>query len=125
MGLVYQQQGLRREAIAAMRQAVNVSGGSTEALAGLAQSHAAAGDVATATQILRELSESKSRYVSPYNIARVYSSMDDAELTFEWLERAYEEHNPDLIELMREPSFQRLRKRAEFRRLTRKIGWTE
>jgi hypothetical protein len=37
----------------------------------------------------------------------------DAEQTFEWLERAYEEHNPDLIELVREPSFQQLRKRAD------------
>jgi hypothetical protein len=49
--------------------------------------------------------------------------MDDKLRALEWLERAYEEHNPDLIELTREPSFASLRSEAKFRELAARIGW--
>jgi hypothetical protein len=73
--------------------------------------------------IVKELSESSTRYVSPYNIARAYGAVDDKPRALEWLERAYQEHNPDLIELTREPSFATLRSDAKFRQLVGKIGW--
>jgi tetratricopeptide (TPR) repeat protein len=123
VGLVCLQKKLPHEAIEAMRQAVTHSGGSTEALAGLAQAHGVAGDRSVMESILRELSESSARYVSPYNIARAYASVDDKQRALEWLERAYQEHNPDLIELTREPSFASLRSEAKFRQLVSKIGW--
>jgi hypothetical protein len=75
------------------------------------------------TRILQELVESGHRYVSPYNVARAYASIDDRQRALEWLERAYQEHNPDLIELTREPSFASLRSDAKFRELTERIGW--
>ncbi|HEY0747226.1 MAG TPA: winged helix-turn-helix domain-containing protein [Steroidobacteraceae bacterium] len=123
LGLVYQQQGLAKEAIEAMQQAVALSGSGTEALAGLAQVYAAAGDKGAARKIVRELSESKTRYASPYNIARIYASLAEPERAFEWLKRAYEEHNPDLIELLREPTFKTLHANTEFSHLARRIGW--
>jgi hypothetical protein len=97
--------------------------GSTEALAGLAQAHAVAGDKPATERIVRELGEGGHRYVSPYNVARVYGAIDDKQRALEWLERAYQEHNPDLIELTREPSFASLRSDAKFRELAERIGW--
>jgi hypothetical protein len=47
----------------------------------------------------------------------------DKQQALEWLERAYQEHNPDLIELAREPSFANLRSDAKFRELMSRIGW--
>ena len=123
MGLVYQQKGLPKQAISAMRQAVTLSEGGTEALAGLAQSFASAGDDAAARRIVRELRDSEKRYVSPYNIARIYGSLAEPERALEWLEKAYEEHNPDLIELTREPTLQSLHGNSKFRELARRIGW--
>ena len=38
--------------------------------------------------------------------------------------RAYREHNPDLIELTREPSFTGLHSNAKFLELARRIGWS-
>lgn len=73
--------------------------------------------------IVKELSDSAHRYVSPYNIARVYGAIDDKQRALEWLERAYQEHNPDLIELTREPCFASLRSDAKFRELVGRIGW--
>ena len=122
-GLVCLQKNLPNEAIDAMRQAVMHSGGSTEALAGLAQAHAVTGDKLAMEGIVKELGESADRYVSPYNIARVYGAIDDKPRALEWLERAYREHNPDLIELTREPSFAGLHSDAKFRELVQRIGW--
>jgi TolB-like protein/Tfp pilus assembly protein PilF len=123
VGLVCLQKNLVNEAIDAMRQAVTHSGGSTEALAGLAQAHAVAGDTPVMAKIVEALGGSGHRYVSPYNVARVYGAMDDKQRALEWLERAYQEHNPDLIELTREPSFASLRSDAKFRELMSKVGW--
>lgn len=123
VGLVCLQKSLPDEAIDAMRQAVMHSGGSTEALAGLAQAHAVKGDKVAATRIVRELGETGDRYVSPYNIARVYGATGDKQRALEWLERAYREHNPDLIELTREPSFAGLHSDAKYRELVGRIGW--
>jgi tetratricopeptide (TPR) repeat protein len=123
MGLVCLQKNLPNQAIDAMRQAVLHSGGSTEALAGLAQAHAVAGDKLAMERTVKELGESDDRYVSPYNVARVYGAIDDKQRALEWLERAYREHNPDLIELTREPSFAGLHSDAKFRELVQRIGW--
>jgi hypothetical protein len=123
MGLVYQQKRLPKQAIAAMRQAVTLSGSGTEALAGLTQSYACAGDHAAARRIEGELIGSEKRYVSPYNIARIYGSLAEPERALKWLVKAYEEHNPDLMEVTREPTLQSLHGNSKFRELTRRIGW--
>jgi hypothetical protein len=123
VGLVCLQKKLPNEAVAAMLQAVTHSGGSTEALVGLAQAYAVVGDSQTVKKIMQELGEGRHLYVSPYNVARLYGAIDDKQRALEWLERAYEEHNPDLIELTREPSFASLRSDAKFRELAARIGW--
>ena len=123
-GLVCLQKNLLNDAIEAMQQAVTHSGGSTEALAGLAQAHAVMGDKHAMERIVKEFSVRDDHYVSPYNVARVYGAIDDKQRALEWLERAYREHNPDLIELTREPSFASLHSDAKFRELVRRIGWS-
>src|SRR5580658_3756990 len=123
VGLVCLQKKLANEAVDAMRQAVLHSGGSTEAMAGLAQAQAVAGDKPAMERIVKELGDSGHRYVSPYNVARVYGAIDDKQRALEWLEKAYQDHNPDLIELTREPSFESLRSDAKFRELVERIGW--
>ena len=75
-------------------------------------------------RIVKELGESVPGYVSPYNLARVYMAIDDKQRALEWLERAYREHNSNLIELTREPSFAGLRSDAKFRELVERIGWS-
>jgi TolB-like protein/Tfp pilus assembly protein PilF len=123
LGLVCLQKNLPNEALDAMRLAVKHSGGSTEALAGLAQAHAVTGDKLAMERIVKELGERGDRYVSPYNIARIYGAIDDKRRALEWLEKAYGEKNPDLIELTREPSFASLHSDAKFRELAERIGW--
>jgi len=123
LGLVYQQKGMLQEAIEEMEHAVLLSGRSTEALTGLAQAYGAAGEDVKARAIANDLAgEAKVRYVSPYNLARVYGSLRDKEQTFRWLETAYAEHNPDMIELVMEPSFDSVRTDPRFADLLRRVG---
>ena len=122
VGLACLQKNQMTDAIDSMQRAVTHSGGSTEALAGLAQAIGASGDSATMQNMLEELTRGD-RYVSPYNIARAFGGCNDAQRTLEWLEKAYREHNADLIELVREPSFANLHSNMNFRDLVRRVGW--
>ena len=106
-----------------MQRAGELSGGSTEALAGLAQAHAVYGDRQAMGKVVQQLVANGDRYVSPYNVARAFGAAGDTRRALEWLEKAYQEHNPDLIELTREPSFRSLWSEEKFRQLTRRIGW--
>ena len=119
------QSGAARDAIEEIERAVELSGRSTETLAGLAQAYAAAGMSDAMDGILSEIVGQTERYVSPYNVARAYAARRDADRVFEWLERAYEEHNPDLIELRTEPVFDTVRGDARFPALLRRVGWRQ
>jgi len=61
--------------------------------------------------------------VLPYNVAKIHAAGGDRDKAFEWLERAYEGGNPDLIELNSEPIFDGLRGEPRFSDLMRRIGW--
>jgi hypothetical protein len=71
-------------------------------------------------QVIDELTRgADTRYMSAYNVAKIYASLGDKTPTFAWLEKAYDEHNPDLIELKREPCFDGMRSDPRFAGLLR------
>ncbi|HKA22596.1 MAG TPA: hypothetical protein VKN18_30255 [Blastocatellia bacterium] len=49
----------------------------------------------------RVLAERKTRYVPAFDIARIYLGVGDVEHTFEWLEKAFDERNGELVFLER------------------------
>jgi tetratricopeptide (TPR) repeat protein len=124
LGLVYLQKEMPRQAIDEMKRAVTLSGRSTETLTGLAQACAAAGMRDDMQKIVDELTaQVERRYVSPYNLSRVYAASADREQAFAWLEQAYRERNPDLIELNAEPVFDNLRPDPRFADFLHRVGW--
>jgi TolB-like protein/Tfp pilus assembly protein PilF len=124
MGLIRIQQRKYDEAILELKTAVSLADQSTETLAALATAYAAAGKKKPAQQILAKLQQlAGKRYVLPYNVAKIYAAGADRDKAFEWLERAYEGGNPDLIELNSEPIFDGLRGEPRFSDLMRRIGW--
>jgi TolB-like protein/Tfp pilus assembly protein PilF len=124
MGLVRIQKGQYPQAIAALKKAVRLANHSTETLAALALAHAARGEMKTAMKLTGELEALEAeRYVLPYNIAKIYAAGGNKEKCFLWLEKAYEEGNPDLIELNSEPVFDGLRKDPRFSDLMQRVGW--
>ena len=123
LGHIYSLIGLHQEAIDEAQKGVALSGRSTETLAGLGQVYAAAGMSEAMQSVIDELMlHSKERYVSPYNVAKIYAALGDKEQAFMWLEKAYEERNPDFIELRSEPVLDSLRTDERFRNLLRRVG---
>jgi tetratricopeptide (TPR) repeat protein len=125
LGLVCMQAGSPRDAIDEMQRAVDLSGPSTEALAGLAQAYAVAGMHDAMDKTLADIVGHADRYVSPYNVARVHAAHRVPARTFEWLERAYGERNPDLIELRTDPVFDSVRADSRFAEFLRRVGWRD
>ena len=124
MGLVRLQQKSYAEAIRELQTASRLANHSTETLAALGTGYAIAGMTGEARKIVEQLQASQAEhYVLPYNIAKIYAAACDKERTFEWLERAYQEGDPDLIELNSEPVFDGLRGEPKFSELMRRIGF--
>src|SRR5436190_14453896 len=95
LGNLFQAKGMHAEAMAERQWAVEASGRAPFFLAELGDSHAASGNRAEACRILEELQEfSKTRYVMAYWIALVYAGLNETDLAFEWLERAYRQKSP-------------------------------
>ncbi len=65
---------------------------------------------------------SRHRYVSAYSIAGVYAGLDDKDQTFQWLEKSYQEHNPDLIPIKVDPLFDNVHEDQRFVELLRRMG---
>lgn len=125
MGYVGIQPLKHDQAIQELKIAVALANQSTETLAALALAYAAAGRTQQSQPILNGLEgPAGKRYVLPYNIAKIYAVSGNQEKAFEWLETAYKEGNPDLIELNSEPVFDTLREAHRFSELMQRIGWT-
>jgi len=93
-------------------------------LAALAAAFAAAGSNEQAKELLSQLERSRpQQYVLPYNIAKIYAAARNKSKAFDWLDKAYDEGNPDLIELNSEPIFDGIRRDARFLDLERRVGW--
>jgi TolB-like protein/Tfp pilus assembly protein PilF len=124
MGLVRVQQHRSVDAIRELKKAAELAGDSTETQAALALAYAAAGKKKLAHDIIGKLEkQAATRYVLPYNIAKIYAAANEKDKAFDWLERAYNEGNPDLIELNSEPIFEGIRRDARFVSLMRRVGW--
>ena len=120
MGWAYEQKGMFPEALSALRKTFD----STLKTAAIGHVFARLGNRPAAEKIRDELlAAAKTKYVSPYDLAVTYAGLDDKERTFEWLNRAYEEHSAFLVYLNSDPRLQALRPESQFQDLLRRIGF--
>ena len=66
--------------------------------------------------------KSSAEYVSPYGIAQCYSDLGDKDHAFEWLNIAYQEHDPNLFVLRTDFTMDSLRSDPRYADMVRKIG---
>ena len=89
-GHIYNQQESYKNAIEEFEQAVELGGGHSLPMSALGYTYAVAGMPDEARRIIAEMEIlSKDVYVSPYHVATVYAGLNEPDLMFEWLERAY------------------------------------
>ena len=112
-----------REALSQSEQAVTLSGNKDPFTAHLGYASARMGDRQRACDVLDQLRErSKTEYVSPYHFALIYTALNQRDLAFEWLEKAFQERTARLTGELSERVFDPLRSDPRFQELERRIG---
>jgi TolB-like protein/DNA-binding winged helix-turn-helix (wHTH) protein/Flp pilus assembly protein TadD len=123
LGEDYIQAGLHSEAVDELKRAANLSGGSSLYTAQVGVAFAVAGRNRDALRMARELEiMSRTRYVSPYGLAQIYSALNKKDDTFKWLQMAYDDHAVWMGYLAVDPIFDRYRSDERFKDLLRRVG---
>jgi TolB-like protein/Flp pilus assembly protein TadD len=121
LALPYEQQGQFQQAIMLHKRAVELSGGASLYRAALGYSYGLGGMREEATEILDRLSQDQR--TAAYDIAIVYLGLGENERTLDWLEKAHEARDSQLIYINRDPRFDPLRDEVRFIRLQEQIDW--
>jgi TolB-like protein len=94
-----------------------------EFAAALDQGFRSSGWSGALTQAIKTLqARHKTRYFSPWMIARLYADLGDKERAFEWLDTAYRERDFLLLGIATQFQFDPLRSDPRFAELVRKVG---
>jgi len=124
LGRAYVHSGKTDQGIAALRQAVALSGGRPVTIGALSHCLAVVGQTAEAIQLVDDLIErAKSRYVSPYYIARIFAGLGDRKKAMQWLECAFEDRSNQLVVLMLDPAWDGFRDSSQLIDLARRVGF--
>ncbi|MEO6333554.1 MAG: winged helix-turn-helix domain-containing protein, partial [Pyrinomonadaceae bacterium] len=122
-GLAHAQIGNYDVALQEVMKGLALTGNSTKVKAGLGIIYARAGRTSDALKVIEELrADSNKRYVSPMDIALIYSAMNDKELAFEWLEKAYQVRAGWMFELKVTPELKPLHGDPRFDDLAKRVG---
>jgi len=123
LGWIHEYKKSYDKAIEAFGKAVSCSGSSLRMKAELGKAYGFAGRDAEAAKIAEELIELSSRqYVSPYNIALVYTGLRDNDRALEWLEKACDIRAALLPYLRTQWQFDELRSDPRFTQIVERIG---
>ena len=120
-GLTYAALGRHDDALRDYREMQRLSGDLTGLSCYIAVSLVKTGRMDEAKTVLKSL-EAGEKYVSPVELAVLYTALDDRDKALASLERAYAEQDPQIQFLMIEPNFDALRYEPRFVRLVHKIG---
>ena len=115
--------GRHEEAEAEAKRAVEMTDEATHMVTGLGIVYARAGKKQEALRVVDGLvRNSATKYVSPLDVALIYSVLNDHDKAFEWLEKAYAERSCWLYELNVNPDWDNIRNDERFINLTRRVG---
>jgi TolB-like protein/Tfp pilus assembly protein PilF len=122
LGMALGQQHRYREALDAFQRALDVDR-IPILLAMLGHTHAIAGNREQAQEALTVLDyESRSRYISPYDIAVIHAGLADHDAAIAKLQDAFDDRSAWMVFMEVDPRLDALRNDPEFRRLLERFG---
>ena len=125
LGWTYEQKRMPNQAVAEFKRAVEVTKGDPFFVAALGHGYALAGNRSEAEKILQSLSDrEKKSYVSPFDLALIYTALGEKDEAFALLDKAVAEHSTFLVYTKWEPRLDPLRSDPRFQELLRRIGLT-
>ena len=124
LGEVYQRKGMNDQAITEYLKEETRSGRPAAEIDALKSAYAASGMKGYWLKQLELLKKKaqQGRPVRPLELAEVYAQTDQKDPAFQWLEKAFEERDPQLILLKTNPSFDGLHTDSRFQIFLRRIG---
>jgi len=88
--------------------------------------YAISGEKEKAEKIFHEMKQrKKDKYVKSWLIVLIAMGMDDVKTVFEWLDKAYEEHDSLLPRITYFPEFDPIRSDPRYKTLLKKMGLPE
>jgi serine/threonine protein kinase/Tfp pilus assembly protein PilF len=123
LGYAYSAKGQYEDALRAFTEAVRLGDDSPSTQIYIASVYARSGDKAKAHDMLGKLQAGKD-YVSPAELAILYSALGDKEAAFASLEKGFAVHDLQLQFLKVDPAFDGLRDDPRFNNLLQRVGFT-
>jgi len=123
LSMTYIEKSKPHDALQEARKAADLSNESTLSMSDLARSYAVSGNAKEARRILQTLqAASKLRYISSFEIATIFASLNESDHAFDSLQKAYENRDYNLFRLRTDPRLKSLRKDPRYADLLRRIG---
>ncbi len=111
------------EAITQAKEAVRLSNNDPRCASTLGYLYAKSSETQEARRILDEITvRSREAYVAPTYFAFVHAGLEERDQMFEWLERAYEEYDVRLPDMLIDPLLAEMRSDPRFSDLVRRVG---
>ena len=125
LGSAYEQKGMYAEAVDEYLKAETLSGVPAREVTALREAYRLSGWRGYCRKRLDQLQrQARTDYVKPSEIARFFLRLGEKDQAFEWLEKAYEEHDPLVIYLNVDPIYDSLRSDARLQELLRRMRLT-
>ncbi len=111
-----------QEAVAEWQKSL-IADGESEIAAAIGQAYSKSGyKAALQTWVEHLTSPSNHGYVAPAFVASIYARLGENDHAFEWLAKAYQERDSDLVFLKVEPAWDNLRSDPRYADLLRRVG---
>jgi tetratricopeptide (TPR) repeat protein len=124
LAFAYDRKGMQKEAISEWQKAMT-GYGDTKTAALLGDVYARSGYQAALRAWIDDVKKNASHeFVSPFAVALTYGILGDKDSAMEWLEKAYEDRDVDLVTVNADPVFDFLHSDPRFQDLRRRIGLT-
>jgi tetratricopeptide (TPR) repeat protein len=128
LAVLYSERAMHNDALTEVQEVIDLSGGkvSKNELYNFAYVYLTTGKRDKASEVLEELIARRNvEYIPSAYIAIIYSELGQKDLAIEWLERAYEEHDTNMVELKVNPRFDSFRSDFRFQDLLRRMNFPE